>query len=104
MNKLAIDIGETFFGSSGNVLSTPEGVGTLTTNIVRALFSLAGIILIVILIAGGIGIIAGAGNNNPEQAAKGKQAATSAVIGFVIVFASYWIVQLIEILTGLKLL
>lgn len=98
------NIGNTFFGGEENALTSLEGVGTLTTNIVRALFSLAGIILIVLFLAGGIGMIAGAGNNNPEKAAKGKQAITSAAIGFVIVFSAYWIVQLIEIFTGLKLL
>jgi len=53
---------------------------------------------------GGIGMIAGAGNSNPEQAGKGRQAATSAVVGFIIVFAAYWIMQLIEILTGFSIL
>ena len=49
-------------------------------------------------------MIAGAGKDNPEQTAKGKQAVTSAVLGFVVVFAAYWIVQLIEEFTGLPLL
>ena len=45
-------------------------------------------------------MIAGAGQDNPERAAKGKQAATSALIGFIIIFAAYWIIRLIEIITG----
>lgn len=47
-------------------------------------------------------MIAGAGNQNPEQTAKGRQAVTSAVIGFVVVFAAYWIVRLIEEILGAR--
>jgi hypothetical protein len=42
----------------------------------------------------------GAGKNDPEQAAKGKKAATTALIGFIIVFAAYWIVRIIELIFG----
>ena len=49
-------------------------------------------------------MVMGAGRDNPEQAAKGKQAATAAVIGFIIIFASYWIIQLIQLLTGITIL
>jgi hypothetical protein len=49
-------------------------------------------------------MIMGAGQDNPEAAAKGKQAATSAVIGFIIIFAAYWIIQIIETVTGLNIL
>ena len=101
--KIAANIGETFFGGSGFLQQT-EDVGTLTSNLIRVAMGVAGIIFIVLLIGGGIGMIAGAGNDNPEQAAKGKQAVTSAMVGFIVVFAAYWIVQLIEQFTGLKLL
>jgi len=96
-------IGDTFFGT-GSFLKETKDVGKLTSNLITAAIGLAGIIFIVLIIGGGIGMIAGAGNDNPEQAAKGKQAVTSALIGFIVVFAAYWIVQLIETFTGLKLL
>lgn len=103
MRKIAIDIGNTFLGE-GAFLTEEAHVGKLVSNVLTAALSLAGIILIVYFIIGGIGIMAGAGNDNPEQAAKGKKAATSAAIGFVVVFAAYWIVQLIEVITGLNLI
>jgi len=34
----------------------------------------------------------------------GKKTATSALIGFIVVFSAYWIVKLIETITGLKLI
>jgi len=105
VNKLTINISDKFFGNgSSNPLTQLEDVGSLVSIIVNAAFVLAGIILLFFLIFGGISIIAGAGKDNPEQAAKGKQAITSAVLGFVVVFASYWIVQLIELVTGITIL
>ncbi|MGB6882370.1 MAG: hypothetical protein WBD86_03700 [Microgenomates group bacterium] len=105
MRKLAIDIGETFFGPESNSnLRELEGIGSLVSSIISIAIAVAGIILLFFFVFGGISMIAGAGRDNPEQAAKGKQAVTSALIGFVIVFAAYWIVQLIEILTGINIL
>jgi len=111
MNKLTIDIGNEFLGPSyggshGSLdpLQNPEGISRYVTAIIGGAISIAGIILLFFLISGGIGIIAGAGNNNPEQLEKGKKAATSALIGFIVVIAAYWIVKLIESLTGLDLI
>ncbi len=101
MNKLAVNIGDAFnspFGRGG------VGVGSLVSTLVSNAFVLAGIILLFMLVFGGIGILSGAGSNDPERAAKGKQAATSAVIGFIIIFASYWIIQIIEQVTGVGIL
>lgn len=72
MKKLAVNLGETFFGGESS-LAKPEGVGLLVSNVLKAALSLAGIILLVYLIIGGIGIMAGASQDNPEQAAKGKK-------------------------------
>jgi len=105
VNKLAINIGEKFFGENSNTpLAEISGIGSLVTIVVNTAFVLAGIILLFFFIFGGISIIAGAGKDNPEQAAKGKQAITSALLGFIVVFAAYWIVQLIELVTGIVIL
>ncbi len=47
-------------------------------------------------------VVSSAGN--AEKTDKGKQAITGAIIGFVIIFASYWIIQIIEIITGVNIL
>ena len=105
VNKLAIKIQDTFFGGGSNTpLTELKGIGSLVSVVVQASFVLAGVLLLFFFIFGGISIIAGAGKDNPEQAAKGKQAITSAVLGFIVVFAAYWIVQLIELITGVVIL
>lgn len=104
MNNLAqVNIGDKFLGPN-SFLTNIEDVGKLVSLVVQSAIVIAGLILLFLLIFGGISMIAGAGSNNPEQAAKGKQAVTSAVVGFIVVLAGYWIVQLIEILTGIQIL
>ena len=103
MNKVAIDIGSTFFGG-GHPLQQISGVGQLVSIIVSNALVVAGIIMLFLLVFGGFSIIAGAGRDNPEQASRGKQAATTAVIGFIIIFAAYWIIQLIQLITGITIL
>jgi hypothetical protein len=100
MQKLVFNIGDAFnspFGKS-------QGLADLVSIILSNALVLAGVILFFLLIFGGFSMIIGAGQNNPEAAAKGKQAATTAVIGFIIIFAAYWIIQIIENITGLNIL
>lgn len=104
MNKIAVDIGGTFLGNSNSNLQDKSGVANYVSAIITGAISFAGVALLLLLILGGIGVIAGAGNDNPEQLEKGKKAATSALIGFIVVIAAYWIVKLIESLTGLVLI
>lgn len=63
-------------------------------------YVIAGVILFFLLVGGGLVFIISAGQENPEGAAKGKQAITAALMGFLIIFASYWIMQIIQVITG----
>lgn len=92
-----VEIGKAF----GSPFTT---FGQLVSVIISNLYILAGIVLFFLVIFGGFSIIAGAGRGDAEQAARGRQALTWAVIGFLIIFTSYWIIQLIERLTGVDIL
>lgn len=98
-----VPLGDTFLGPQSQLKQLTE-VGSLVSRVIALAFAAAGIILVVLLIVGGIGIIASAGNDNPQGVEKGKQAVTSAITGFVVVFIAYWVVRLIEIVTGATLL
>ena len=100
MNNLAVDIGGAFNSPIRNITD----IGGLVSTIVSVALTLSGIIVLILFVLGGVGIIAGAGGDNPERMQKGKQTISAAAIGFVIVFAAYWIVQLIEFITGIKIL
>ena len=101
MNKLAaVNIG-TKFNSPFTQLTD---LGSFTSLVIQNALVIAGVILLFLLIAGGLGMIIGAGSGDSDQAANGKKAATAAVIGFIVIFAAYWIVQIIEVLTGIQIL
>lgn len=74
--------------------------GDFVTILLRNIISISAVVFTFLAVGGGFAMIVGAGKDNPQQAAKGKQAVTAAVIGFVIIFTSFWIVQAIGILTG----
>lgn len=104
MNYLSlVIIGDKFLGMNPN-LRNLTGINKIVSAIISGAISIAGVLLLFILIIGGYGIVKGAGSDNPEQVEKGKKAATSALIGFMVVFMAYWIVKLIEDITGLNLL
>ena len=100
---LAVSISNSFLGS-GSSASSLTDINALVSRTIQLSFSVAGIILLFLLIAGGIGIIASAGSDNPQGVENGKKAIGAAITGFIVVFAAYWIVKLIEIITGITIL
>ncbi len=101
LSQTGVPIGTTF-GSP--FVEGGKTIGDLVSLGIGIAFVVAGIILLVSFIIAGIGLISGAGQNNPEKLEKGKQALTSTVIGFVVVFTAYWIVRLIGQITKLELI
>jgi len=57
------------------------------------IFGIAGLLLLLYLIFGGFSLLTSGGDPKAVQAAKEK--ITFALIGFVIVFVSFWLVQII---------
>ena len=107
-NLLSFKIGDEFWVKENIGITEAEGfkagIGGIISTILQNVYILAGIILFILLIVGGLGFIMGAGEENPEKAKRGKQAITAALIGFAIIFCSYWIIKIIEIVTGINIL
>lgn len=78
-------------------------LGDLINVLVKNIFVLAGVLLFILLIFGGLQVIVKAGAGEPEAAGRGKNAVTAALIGFALILAAYWIVQIIEYITGIKI-
>ena len=72
----------------------------LVNNAQTIMFALAGILLLAYLIWGGFDFLTSMGD--PKKAEAGKTKITQAVIGFFIIFAAYWIVQVVAFVFGLK--
>ncbi len=86
--------------SSGGDLSTPGGI--ISKALKSFIFPIAGIILFVVLLLGGFQMLLGASSSKGLE--EGKQRVTSAIIGFIILFAAYWIAQLLELIFGIRIL
>ena len=93
----AIDIEQTFSPARNF-----KDIGSLVSVIVPNAFTLAGIIAFVLLILGGFGFIVGSGAGDTKQMEQGKKALTGAAIGLVVIFGSFWIMQIVETLTGMQ--
>lgn len=82
---------------SGNqtVGSVYESPAFLIDLIVRNLFIIGGIILFVMILYAGFQYI-----TNPKGPEEAKSVLEAAVIGMVLMFAAYWILQIIKVITG----
>jgi succinate dehydrogenase/fumarate reductase cytochrome b subunit len=103
-----MNIGNTLFNNITSAFNpdptsaTPLiGIAKIVTLFLNIVFVLSGLILLFFFIMGGIGMISSAGANDPQKSEQAKKTITSAIIGFVIVFTSYWIVKLIGQLFGI---
>lgn len=81
-----------------------KGVGSLVSVILSNVYILAGVVLLILFLWAGFKMIQSAGTRDAQKAAEAKNTLTYAIIGFLIIFASYWIIQIIEKITGLKIL
>jgi hypothetical protein len=100
-----VNIGQQFwFRNQTGVAIIFPNIGTLVNILLHNVYIIAGILLFLLLFFGGFMVIAGAGGGNPEQTARGGKAVGAALIGFLIIFLSYWIIKIVEIVTGLKIL
>ena len=100
-----VNLKTTFFGI--NAIGTDkytgeDGLGNIISAILPNALVFAAFILFIYLIIGGFMVISASGDE--KKAGEGKTAITNAVMGFVVIFTSYWIIQIIEIITGIPIL
>ena len=101
MQRIAINIYEKFHSPfSPRYGNEAKTLGDMMGLILTSAFYIAGVVMLFLLIGGGIAMISGAGSDNPESVAKGNKAATSALIGFIIIISTYWVIRLIEEIVG----
>lgn len=92
------------FDNQINNLKDPSGfkfnsLGDVITSVLTYSFTIAGIALLIFFIYGGFQLFLSGGD--PKKVAEGKTTITNALVGFVIVFVAFWIVQLVAKLLGL---
>jgi hypothetical protein len=81
-------------------ITPPQDLGSLISVIFKEyIFYAAGIALLIYLILGGFQLMLSRGDPKAIEGGKGK--ITNAIIGFVIIFASYWLVKLLGRVFGI---
>lgn len=104
-NLLAVNIREFLIDTEGKSVGAKyESVSPLISSLLKYSLMIAGIILLGLILFGGFNMIASAGSGDSKKAEQSKKTITSAVIGFLVVFCAYFIIQIIENITGLNIL
>ncbi|MEK9201075.1 MAG: hypothetical protein AAB909_03840 [Patescibacteria group bacterium] len=86
--------------SAGIVAATPASlISYLLPNIMAA----AGIIFFLMILGGGFMMVKNAGGSpSAQDTAKAKSAITMGIIGFLLVVSAYFILQIVQALTGVN--
>lgn len=77
--------------------------GALVTNLLKNAYVIAGIIFLVLVVTQGISYLSAAGSDS-KRLQQVQLRLLWSIIGLVVIIASYWIIQALEVLTGLTLL
>ncbi len=98
-----LKIGQNSTGGTGSNLATDLSTpGGIISRLLDFAFPLAGLILFVMLVWGGFEMVYGA-NNTSKAIEAGRNRITTSLIGFILLFASYWIMQILEVVLGIKI-
>lgn len=96
------DIGDRLNFQGDSARATYPNTSSLINNLLPNVYIAGGIIIFFMILFGGFTIISNAGNT--DKIKDGTKTITSAIMGLLVLFASYWIIQLIQVVTGLSIL
>lgn len=89
--------------ASGTTVADTFGTPASLINVILPnIFVFAGILLFIFVVVAGMRMVLSP--DDKKNAEEGKKAITFAVTGFAVILGAYWIVQIIEILTGVDIL
>ncbi len=77
-------------------------LGEIVTGLLPYIFAIGGLILLLNLIWGGISLMLSRGD--PKAIESGKEKITTSLIGFIIIFVAYWLVQLLATILRVQFL
>ncbi len=86
-------------GLSGAKFGLGTTIGDIISKAIPWIFTIAGMLLLVYLIFGGFQLMTSGGD--PKTAGAAKSHITNALVGFIIIFIAYWVVQLFGQVLGL---
>lgn len=83
-------------GLGSGTLKKTDTLGGIIGSFLPYLLTIAGIILLGMLVFGGFTMLAGAADKESQE--KGKKMITGALTGFFIIFLAYWIAQILQVI------
>jgi len=86
-------------GITGMRFST---LGEIASEALKYVLVIAGLGMFAMLISGGFTLLVSAGN--PDKVKQGTNSIIFAIVGFLIIFASYWIIQIVELIFNFQIL
>lgn len=89
-------------GPDGLAVDPAMTIGDIISNLLPYLYVFGGLILFIMLVWGGFEMLTGATDTKAQEA--GKQRITTAVIGFLLLFVSYWLVQTLQLVFRINVL
>lgn len=89
----------------GGSIQGPQGfafanIGSILIKAIPYVLGIAGIGLLLMIVASGITLMTSVGD--PKKAEGGKQRLTYAIVGFIIIFTAYWLVQILGRIFGVQ--
>ena len=88
--------------SAVGLKGTTNSIGGIVNLFLPTILTFAGLILFGMLVMGGFTMLAGAADKESQE--KGKKMITGAITGFVIIFLSYWIAQILQVIFQINIL
>ena len=79
------------------------GIGQLVSVLLSNIYVLAGIAFLFMLVISGLMYVFGAGSEDPKKIQSAQQTMFWTLVGLAVIIASYWIIQVIEALTGVTI-
>lgn len=77
-----------------SAFATRPTIATIINRVWLFAFPIAGFILFVMLVWGGFEMVSGAASSKSKD--QGRQRATAAIVGFILLFSVFWIAQIIQ--------
>jgi FtsH-binding integral membrane protein len=100
-----VDIGS-YFGRGtvvGGTIGRYSQITQLFNPFIATAYAIAGLVVFFVVLGGGFMYIMGAGQSDAKRLEQGKQALTWGIIGLIVIFVSYWLIRIIELLTGMDI-
>jgi len=75
-----------------------DSIGVIVGQALPYIFAAAGIGLLLMIISSGFSIMTSAGD--AKKLAQGRMTLTNSIVGFILIFGAFWIVQILGVILG----